>query len=267
MIGTKKIGIALEGGGAKGAYEIGVLRAIQELDIQYDCVVGTSIGALNAVAYVLKEYEKYSSLWKDMNFSISSSGNDKSSMVKMLDFDEIKNNIDKFEEEYLNSNGIETDAIVDMYKEHIDENIVRESKINLGLSTYCLTDKKLLNLFIDEIPKGMLHEYIFASCNLPVFAPREINGKYYLDGSIYNKLPINMLTEKGYETIITVRLRKEPYDFSKYTNIKIIDIAPNEYLSNTLKANPARINWMIDKGYEDALRILTENLNDLNEYI
>ena len=261
MIETKKIGIALEGGGAKGAYEIGVLKAIQELEIQYDCVVGTSIGALNAIAFTLKEYEKYSTLWKDMNFSFSNSGNDKSSMVKMLDFEEIKNNLNQFEEEYLNSKGIETDAIVDMYKEHIDENTVRESKIKFGLSTYCLTDKKQQNLFIDEIPKGMLHEYIFASCNLPVFTPREINGKYYLDGSIYNKLPINMIAEKGYKTIITVRLRKDPYDFSEYKNIKIIDIAPNEFLSNTLKASQGRINWMIDKGYEDGFRVLSENLN------
>jgi NTE family protein len=200
-----------------------------------------------------------------MNFSFSSSNssNDKSSMVKMLDFDEIKNNLDKFEEEYLNSKGYDTDSIVEMYKKHIDENTVRESKINFGLSTYCLTDKKQKNLFIDEIPEGMLHEYIFASCNLPVFTPREINRKYYLDGSIYNKLPVNMLAEKGYKTIITVRLRKEPYDFSKYENINIIDIAPNEFLSNTLKASASRIKWMIDKGYEDAFRVLNENLSDL----
>jgi len=68
-----------------------------------------------------------------------------------------------------------------------------------------------------------------------------------------------MIAEKGYKTIIAVRLRKDPYDFSKYKNIKIIDIAPNEFLSNTLKASQGRINWMIDKGYEDGFRVLSEN--------
>lgn len=262
MTSTKKIGIALEGGGAKGAYQLGVLRAIQELGIIYDCVVGTSIGALNAVAYALQEYEKYSALWKDMSFSFEI-GNEKSSMVKILDFEEIKSDIEEFEKQYLESKGIETDKIVKLYKEHIDEDTVRNSKIKFGLSTYCLTDKKLLNLFIDKIPKGMLHEYIFASCCLPVFSPREINGKYYLDGSIYNRLPVNMLADNGYETIITVRLRREDYDFSKYSDINIIDIAPDEFLSNTLKANSERIKWMIDKGYEDAFRILNENLSYL----
>jgi NTE family protein len=262
MTSTKKIGIVLEGGGAKGAYQLGVLRAIQELNIEYDCVVGTSIGSLNAVAYALGEYEKYSALWKDLNFSIEI-GNERSSMVKILDFEEIKNNIVEFEKQYLVSKGIETESIIKLYREHIDEDILRKSKINFGLSTYCITDKKLLNLFIDEIPEGMLHEYIFASCCLPVFSPREINGKYYLDGSIYNQLPVNMLVDKGYKTIIAVRLRKDSYNFSQYDNIKIIDIAPNEFLSNTLKANSGRIKWMIDKGYEDAFRILSENLNYL----
>jgi len=262
MIKTKGIGIALEGGGAKGAYQLGVLKAMQELNIKYDCVVGTSIGALNAASFVLEEYEKYSELWKDMNFSFEI-GNEKSSMVKILDFEEIKKDINEFEKQYLKSKGIETENIIKLYKEHIDEDEVRKSKINFGLSTYCLTDKKLLNLFIDDIPKGMLHEYIFASCCLPVFSPREINGKYYLDGSIYNRLPVNMLANSGYKTIITVRLRREPYDFGKYSGIKIIDIAPDEFLSNTLKANSERIKWMIDKGYEDAHRILNENLSFL----
>ncbi|MBP1924827.1 NTE family protein [Sedimentibacter acidaminivorans] len=262
MTSTKRIGIALEGGGAKGAYQLGALKAIKELDIKYDCVVGTSIGALNAAAYVLEEYEKYSNLWKDMNFSFDIS-NEKSSMVKILDFEEIKNDINEFEKQYLVSKGIETDEIIQLYKKHIDEGEIRKSKINFGLSTYCLTDKKLLNLFIDEIPKGMLHEYIFASCCLPVFSPREINGKYYLDGSIYNRLPINMLVDKGYKKIITVRLRRESYDFSLYNEVNIIDIAPDKFLSNTLKANSERIKWMIDKGYEDAYRILNENLSCL----
>jgi len=255
----QKIGIALEGGGAKGAYEIGVLKAILELGIQYDCVAGTSIGALNAVAYVLGDYERYYSGWSDMNFSFVGKKN-RTQNVKVFNINEIVNNIE-VENEYLNSNGINPENIINMFKENIDENCVRKSKINFGISTYCLTDKKPLNIFIDDIPEGMLHEYIFASCNLPVFTPRPINGKYYLDGSVTNHLPVDMIAEKGYKTIIAVRLRKDTYDFSKYKNIKIIDIAPDEYLSDTLQASQKRIRWMIDKGYEDAIKILNDNIS------
>lgn len=42
-----KVGLVLSGGGAKGAYQVGVLRALRELGTQIDAVSGASIGALN----------------------------------------------------------------------------------------------------------------------------------------------------------------------------------------------------------------------------
>lgn len=42
-----KVGLVLSGGGAKGAYHVGVLRALEELGTQVDMVSGASIGALN----------------------------------------------------------------------------------------------------------------------------------------------------------------------------------------------------------------------------
>ena len=40
----KKYAIALAGGGAKGGYEIGVWKALNEMGIQYSAVSGTSVG-------------------------------------------------------------------------------------------------------------------------------------------------------------------------------------------------------------------------------
>ena len=42
-----KIGLVLSGGGAKGAYHLGVMQAIQEMNIPIDMIAGASIGALN----------------------------------------------------------------------------------------------------------------------------------------------------------------------------------------------------------------------------
>ena len=42
------LGLALEGGGAKGSYEIGAYIALKELGFKFDAVAGTSIGSLNA---------------------------------------------------------------------------------------------------------------------------------------------------------------------------------------------------------------------------
>ena len=47
------LGLALEGGGAKGAYEIGAYRALTELGYHFDVICGVSIGAINAVPAIL----------------------------------------------------------------------------------------------------------------------------------------------------------------------------------------------------------------------
>ena len=49
---SKKLGLALGGGGAKGSVHIGALRAFAEEGITFDVVAGTSIGSI--VGYILK---------------------------------------------------------------------------------------------------------------------------------------------------------------------------------------------------------------------
>jgi len=260
-----KVGIALGGGGAKGAYQVGVLKALKELKIQYDCVVGTSIGALNATSYILSDYEKSTKLWQSNFFSFkdsSLSSNSNNSYNSSIDLQKFSN-IDEFEKYYMNNNGIDSEPVIQYYKDIIDEETIRNSPIDFGITTYCLTDRLPLRLFKEDIPRGMMHEFIFASCCLPVFKPRPINGKYYLDGSFFSKLPVEMAVEKECDVIIAVRLRPGSYDFGKYKNVKIIDIAPNEFLSSTLEASQERIVWMIDKGYEDAMRVLRNSVHPI----
>lgn len=69
MIG--KVGLVLSGGGAKGAYQVGVLKALAELDVKVDVIAGTSIGALNggivASAPDLRAaHERLYSLWLEL---------------------------------------------------------------------------------------------------------------------------------------------------------------------------------------------------------
>lgn len=47
-----KVGLVLSGGGAKGAYQVGVLKALQELGTTIDVIAGASIGALNGAVLV-----------------------------------------------------------------------------------------------------------------------------------------------------------------------------------------------------------------------
>ena len=66
---SKTYAIALEGGGAKGAYEVGVWRALDEADVRFDAVAVTSVGALNGAMMVMGELEQALRLWENIRFS------------------------------------------------------------------------------------------------------------------------------------------------------------------------------------------------------
>ena len=62
-----KRAIVLCGGGSLGAYEMGVWRALKELDINFDIVTGTSIGALNGAMMAMNDYEGALKLWNSIS--------------------------------------------------------------------------------------------------------------------------------------------------------------------------------------------------------
>ncbi|WP_283591665.1 patatin-like phospholipase family protein [Clostridium butanoliproducens] len=65
----RKIGLALAGGGGKGAYEIGVWKALRDygIDDTVGAVAGASIGALNGVLFALDEYDLALELWTSIS--------------------------------------------------------------------------------------------------------------------------------------------------------------------------------------------------------
>lgn len=62
--------IVLSGGGAKGAYQIGVWKALRKLNIHYDIVTGTSVGALNGAFMVQRDYLHALWMWYHINFDM-----------------------------------------------------------------------------------------------------------------------------------------------------------------------------------------------------
>lgn len=66
-----RVGLVLSGGGAKGAYQVGVLRALREMGTQVDVISGASIGALNGAVLAgapsfQKGVERVERLWETL---------------------------------------------------------------------------------------------------------------------------------------------------------------------------------------------------------
>ena len=64
----KRYSLVLEGGGAKGAYQVGAIKALKENGYEFDTIVGTSIGALNAAFICQGDIDKLDELWHTLSF-------------------------------------------------------------------------------------------------------------------------------------------------------------------------------------------------------
>jgi NTE family protein len=69
---NSKLGLVLSGGGAKGAYQVGVLQYMAEIDLNVDAVSGTSIGALNGAVIsaersLVKGANALLSIWTELS--------------------------------------------------------------------------------------------------------------------------------------------------------------------------------------------------------
>lgn len=261
-------GLALEGGGAKGAYHIGAYKALKEMGIQVNAVVGTSIGALNAAMIAQKDEDKAYKLWYNIKQSTVFDMDDiKHEKIKKLDFDtEVFDYMISIANDFFDELGLKTDKIKKFVKENIDEDKLRKSDIDYGLVTYSLTNFNGIELFKDKIVEGKIHDYILASANFPLFKVEKYDNKYFIDGGVFNNLPINMLIDKGIKNIIAIKtnaigIRKKV----KSDNINIIYIEPIEDLGGILDfdGDVAKQNLLL--GYYDAYKSL-KNLKGFKYY-
>lgn len=255
-------GLVLGGGGARGSYEVGVWKALRELDIPICAVVGTSVGALNAAMIVQGDFDTTYKYWTELSTESVIAGNRKQDerKKKYMEF------IDMVKEVVI-SKGLDVTPLKEMLSGLVDEDKVRESEMELGMVTFSLTDKKPLSLFKEDIPKGKLVDYLIASASFPAFKPQEIDDKLFIDGGVSDTLPISLMIEKGIKKIIAVDI-EGPGIYKKYddTGLEMIYIKPVEGLGPVLDFNGETAKKNIQMGYYDALKKF-KRLNGTKYYI
>lgn len=245
-----RYGLVFAGGGAKGAYEIGVWDALDRMGIEIGAVTGVSIGSINGAMFVQREFRRAKELWENITLSdiVAISGADMNNLFSM------QNIVGIISEMYKNQ-GLDTEPLENLLKNVIDEEKIRKSGMDFGLATYSLTDKKAVELFAEQIPEGKLVEYILASACLPGFQQRKIDGKAFIDGGINNNMPVNMLLERGYKNIIAVDIGgvgivKSVDDIG--VNIK--NIKCTDSIIGTMQFESDTIKKCIKRGYYDTYK-------------
>ncbi|HOJ10097.1 MAG TPA: patatin-like phospholipase family protein [Clostridiales bacterium] len=253
-------GIVLEGGGAKGAYHIGVCKALNDLGLEIGAVAGTSVGALNGAMIVQGKLEQAFDIWYNMDPDriIKIADSDRKELNRMEDQGErLGAKLEKLRK-IITDRGLDISPLEDILKEVINEAEVRNSIIDFGIVTFDLTDRKPVELYKENIPEGKLIDYLIASASLPWFKTKTIDGNVYVDGGVYNVLPVNLVQKKGYTDIIVVRTYPPLGRVRKFdeTGLNIISIGPEESLGPILDFSAERARRNLSLGCFDAKKAI-----------
>jgi NTE family protein len=244
----KTYGLVFTGGGTKGCYEVGAWKALKELDIKICAVSGTSIGAINGAFYVQNDYELAYDIWTNIKIEDFISIEDDSPLQMFVTA--------------VKEKGLDTTPLKKMMHQYFDEDKIRSSDIDYGLVTFSLSDLKPVMLLKSEIPKGHLIDYIMASASLPIFKPTVIEGLKFVDGAVYDNVPVPLLIKAGCKDIIIIDISGFGMD-RKYTADKVgadslHTIQSTSDLCGTLEFNQDKINHGIEMGYLDTMKAFGE---------
>lgn len=254
---TEEWGLVLNGGGGKGAYQIGVFKALFEHKIcdYITAVSGTSSGALNSALFVHGDIDVAIKAWE----SIST----ESFWQISPDFSE----------------GILTrDGLINIFDEYIDFDKIRMSDrtVYATVTDFGPNDETkgtVKYIRLNYRPIDEIRDILLASSAIPIiYAPVRIDGNICRDGGLEDNMPISPLYIEGIRHFIVVGLSEEteiPYE--KYPDAEFILIRPEEsigdFITGTLDFSKSGAKTRMELGYIDAIRRLEFAEEDMSSEI
>lgn len=207
----KSVGLVLSGGGAKGAAQLRVIKAIEEAGIPIDYIAGTSIGSiiggLYAVGYSIDEIEE---LYTSMNwFDIFM---DRNAREEQLFANKQKDDAYMFDV-LLSTDDISMPSGIvrgDKFMDQLNELLLGYQHIDsfdkLPIPFACVSYD--MNTGSEYVARGgSLSRAIRASMSIPgVFKPVRYNDMVLVDGGVYNNFPVDVVREMGADIVIGVDL-------------------------------------------------------------
>ncbi len=271
-----KRALILSGGGARGAFQAGVWKFLQESGWEPDLICGSSVGAMNAAAIGAgMDAEQMSNLWKTYD------------RLKLFSFT-VKDFLFSFFSRRKFYPLMDTAPLKSMLTEQIDIDALRKSKAEVLITAINMLTSQLV-YFNHKI---ITVDHIMAATAIPMLFPWQyIDGEPYWDGGLMANVPIAPALERGIKEIIVVLLSpvalyRQPipqthrqvvdlvfehfivgsYNLSlsclscKNADIKIISPDQSEGFFSVLNFSSIQADKLIQDGYENAKKKLVKPL-------
>ena len=289
--------LVLPGGGGRGAYQVGVAKALREKGIEFDFAYGTSIGGINATLIAQGALDRLEELWCSIRardiFHLPSA-----SLIGRLVLGHKLGLLD-------------TSPLEELLRREINLEKLKASTTKVGLCTTDLCSLETRLVTMDDITStDELVDILMATSAIPMaFPPRHLNGSgLWIDGGLVRNTPMETAIHMGADEIFMVLLhpdkinicptnifevivrcldivldasaRREIQSAELYNrliaagsseslgrkNINIRVFQPRQaFNTNLLEIDPERSQKLIGQGYEDAIEMLADYPSDKAE--
>ncbi|MFW5648149.1 MAG: patatin-like phospholipase family protein [Candidatus Alkaliphilus sp. MAG34] len=231
-----KIGLVLSGGYANGAYEYGILKYIEDnkdnLEIEY--IIATSIGALNAAAFLSNRLDLAGEHWRNLNFT----------------------GFKSFYKEIIKSKYYET-----IIHNIVDTKMISQSTTKIYVTATAYPSLELKYFKLNSKGDRYIKNVIQAAISVPrLMKEVTINGKRYMDGGIRDNITIGLLRSIKTDTPayivhfdpmrIKSRIKHESIE-NKIHEIQFVEKG-SRYLNGIFNFSGENISKLYKQGYYDA---------------
>lgn len=241
-----KVGLVLAGGMAKGAYEMGALKAIRKYFAPEDIasISCSSIGVLNGYAFASDKLDRAEKMWRDIS----------------------KNGKKHFVNTVLRSSFLQQ-SITDLESEQ------DTMQGDFYISLLNFRERTLFYHNIRSYDPELYPDFLRASVAMPLYNRAvKINNHFYYDGAMVDNIPVYPLLEKDLDYIIVVYFDNVSYIFENMVfDKKVLKLIypTKQTIMDSFTFEEKAIDQMISRGFDHADRILypifEENMQDKSE--
>lgn len=251
-----RVGLTLAGGGAKGVYQVGVFKALDELGLlnNITAIAGASIGAINAVMLTGSTQDRWQEMWNGLKYEqlLTHDLSDQQEKVhidisqklvefaaevkkRQLQIHTLRDLLDKREIALFTQDGL-----IKLLTQYIDFEKVKQSRTKLWAASYNMEKEEPEYFLLSNLEHEDYLTVMKATTALPIiFTPVEYKGSHYSDGipphvarQNADTIPVKPLYDSECDLVIICYLRHNcTVDLSGFPeSAHIIELYPSRSL-------------------------------------